>query len=162
MKKDQSGAAPLEYSPQNIWAGFLFGVGLITFTDEFVFHQLLQWHHFYDNSTTKIGIVSDGFFHAFSWFATIGGLFMFADLRRRHALRRKKWWGGVLLGAGAFQLYDGIVQHKLMRIHQIRYVDSLFGYDFVWNAAAVVLLIGGASLVFRARKESSEKRRDSR
>lgn len=100
------------YSARNLSSGFLFGLGLISFIDETVFHQLLQWHHFYDKATTAVGILSDGFFHAFSWFATIGDLFLLADLRRRNGLWLTRWWGGVLLGAGAFQLYDGTIQHK--------------------------------------------------
>lgn len=55
------------YSSRNIWSGILFGIGLVAFLDEAVFHQLLHWHHFYDRSTTEIGLVSDGLFHAFSW-----------------------------------------------------------------------------------------------
>ncbi len=137
------------YSSRNLWYGFLFGIGLAAFIDETVFHQLLHWHHFYDKSTTDVGLISDGLFHAFSWFATIAGLFLFADLRRRHALWLMKWWGGVLLGAGGFQLYDGIVQHKLMRIHQIRYVDNVFIYDLIWNILAVLMIILGFTLVIR-------------
>jgi len=64
----------------------LAGVGVAGFVDETVFHQLLHWHHFYDTSTPAIGLVFDGFFHAGSWFAVVGGLFLFADLRRRQAL----------------------------------------------------------------------------
>ena len=67
---------------RNFWSGFLFGIGLIAFLDEVLFHQLLHWHHFYDKTTTDVGLVSDGLFHALSYFATIAGLFMFADLRR--------------------------------------------------------------------------------
>ncbi len=133
---------------QNIMSGILFGLGLVAFFDEVVFHQLLRWHHFYDRSTTDIGLISDGLFHAFSWFATIGGLFMFANLRRKNGLSLKRWWAGVLLGAGVFQLYDGIVQHKLMRIHQIRYVDHVIVYDIVWNIIALVLVIAGMILLF--------------
>src|SRR5690606_34080924 len=110
-------------------------------------HQLLHWHHFYDKSTTAVGLISDGLFHAFSWFATIGGLFLFADLRRRNDLQLKRWWGGLLLGAGAFQLYDGIIQHKLMRLHQIRYVEHVIIYDVVWNILAGVMLIIGLVLL---------------
>jgi uncharacterized membrane protein len=139
------------YSSRNLWSGFLFGIGLAAFIDETVFHQLLRWHHFYDKSTTDIGLISDGLFHAFSWFATIAGLFMFSDLRRRNALWITRWVGGVLLGAGAFQLYDGIIQHKLMRIHQIRYVENVFVYDLVWNVLAVLMIIIGLSLVVRTR-----------
>ena len=105
---------------RNVWSGVLFGIGFVAFFDEAVFHQLLHWHHFYDLSTTDIGLISDGLFHALSWFATIAGLFLFADLRRKRSYVRHRWIGGILLGIGSFQLYDGIIQHKLMRIHQIR------------------------------------------
>ena len=146
------------YSARNLWSGFLFGVGFVAFLDETVFHQLLHWHHFYDKSTTNIGLVSDGFFHAFSWIATVGGLFLFADLRRRHALWLKRWIGGVLLGAGAFQLYDGTIQHKLMRLHQIRYVENVLIYDLVWNIIAAILIIIGTGIVLRTRKGASHER----
>ncbi|MDT8861207.1 DUF2243 domain-containing protein [Alkalihalobacillus sp. MEB130] len=145
-----------KYSKRNLWSGILFGLGLIAFFDEMVFHQLLRWHHFYDRATTDIGLISDGLFHAFSWFATIGGLFMFADLRRRNAVWLKRWWGGVFLGAGVFQLYDGIVQHKLMRLHQIRYVDNVIVYDLVWNIGAIILIIIGALLIQKTNQSKDE------
>lgn len=141
------------YSTRNLWSGILFGVGLIAFIDEMVFHQLLHWHHFYDRSTTSMGLISDGLFHAFSWFATIGGLFLFADLRRRNALWLKRWWGGVLLGLGVFQLYDGIVQHKILKLHQIRYVENVIVYDLVWNIVALIILIAGIILTISTRRE---------
>ncbi|WP_040957215.1 DUF2243 domain-containing protein [Virgibacillus sp. SK37] len=140
--------------PKNLWSGFLFGLGLAAFIDEMVFHQLLHWHHFYDKSSLAIGLVSDGFFHAFSWFATIGGLFIVADLKRRDAFWVSRWWGGVLLGAGIFQLYDGTIQHKLMRIHQIRYEVDILPYDLVWNITAIIMIVIGAILLRKTRKES--------
>ena len=140
---------------RNFWSGFLFGIGLIAFFDEAVFHQLLHWHHFYDRSTRSIGLVSDGLFHAFSWFATVWALFMLADLRRRHAWLKRRWWGSVLLGAGLFQLYDGIIQHKWMRIHQIRYVENVLMYDLVWNLLAVIMIIAGF-LAIRSQKKQKE------
>ena len=146
------GKNQIHYSARNLWSGFLFGVGFIAFFDEMVFHQLLHWHHFYDKSTTGIGLVSDGFFHAFSWLATVGGLFLFADLRRRHALWLKRWFGGVLLGAGVFQLYDGTIQHKLMGIHQIRYVENILPYDLTWNISAALFIIVGAVIVLQTKK----------
>lgn len=72
---------------RNLWSGLLFGIGLMAFVEEVIFHQLLQWHHFYDLATPKIGIFADGLLNSFAWFAAIGGLFMFADLRRRQAVR---------------------------------------------------------------------------
>lgn len=144
-------SARATYSKRNLWSGILFGVGLVAFIDETVFHQLLHWHHFYDLATPDIGLVSDGFFHALSWAATIGGLFLLADLRRRRAFWQTRWWGGVLLGAGTFQLYDGTVQHKWWGIHQIRYVPDILPYDVTWNIIAVVLVIAGIILTARTR-----------
>lgn len=136
---------------QNLWSGVLFGVGLIAFIDEAVFHQLLHWHHFYDLSTPAIGLVSDGVFHAISWFATIAGLFLLADLRRHDALNWRRWAGGVLLGAGVFQLNDGTVQHKVFGIHQIRYVPDVFVYDLAWNLTAMAMILAGGVLVWLTR-----------
>lgn len=144
------------FANRNLWGGFLFGLGLAAFIDETVFHQLLHWHHFYDKSTTEVGLVSDGLFHAFSWFATIFSAFMFADLRRRNAFWLARWWGGILLGAGGFNLYDGIIQHKFMRIHQIRYNVDILPYDLAWNLIAAALIIVGLILLLLTRKQLSE------
>jgi uncharacterized membrane protein len=140
---------------RNLLSGVLLGVGVAAFVDETVFHQLLHWHHFYDKSTPTAGLVSDGLFHAFGWFATVAGLFLLADLRRRTSFSLRRWWGAVLLGTGAFQLYDGTVQHKVMRLHQIRYHVDLAPYDWAWNLIAVVLILAGAALLVRARRRAA-------
>jgi uncharacterized membrane protein len=57
----------------------------------------------------------------------------------------------MLLGAGGFQLYDGIIHHKLMRVHQIRYVENIFVYDLIWNILAVLMIIIGLILFLRTR-----------
>ena len=141
----------------NVWSGIFFGLGAVAFFDEVVFHQLLHWHHFYDKSTTSIGLVSDGLFHAFSWFATVFSLFMVADLRRRNVWYKMRWLGSVLLGAGVSQLYDGIIQHKIMRLHQIRYNVEIFYYDVVWNVIAAIIIVVGL-LILRKNPSLSKKK----
>ena len=136
---------------RTVLSGVLLGVGIAAFVDETVFHQLLHWHHFYDRSTPAAGLISDGVFHAFGFFATVAALFLLADVRRRDALRLRPWWGGLLAGAGAFQLYDGTIQHKIMRLHQIRYDVDLAPYDWTWNIIAVLLLVAGVVLLVRSR-----------
>ena len=137
---------------RNILSGVLTGVGIAAFVDETVFHQILHWHHFYDGSTLDAGLVSDGIFHAGGWFAVVAGLFLVADLRRRRALAGVRWTGAVLLGAGVFQVYDGTIQHKLLRLHQIRYVPDVAPYDTVWIATGAVLVVVGALMLLRARR----------
>ncbi|MFZ3452608.1 DUF2243 domain-containing protein [Arthrobacter sp. 7Tela_A1] len=148
---NSSRTAPFRPRRRNLLSGVFVGIGIAAFVDEVVFHQLLQWHHFYDKSTTAAGLFSDGLFHAFGWFAVVAGLFLFADLRRHRALIPARWAGSVLLGTGGFQLYDGTVQHKLLTLHQIRYDVALLPYDLTWNIAAVLMLAAGAFLVFRTR-----------
>lgn len=138
-------------------SGGLLGLGVAGFLDETVFHQLLHWHHFYDRSTSAAGLVSDGLFHAASWLATVVGLFLFADLRRRSAALGQVLWGAGLLGWGVFQLYDGIVQHKLLGLHQIRYGVSLLAYDLTWNVAGGIAAIAGALVLTRARRSRPER-----
>jgi uncharacterized membrane protein len=137
---------------RNVLVGVLFGCGIIAFVDESVFHQLLHWHHFYDRSTPAIGLVSDGVFHAFSWFATVASLFLFADLRRRGALHVRRWLGGILVGIGAFQLFDGTVQHKLLDLHEVRYGVDLLPYDLLWNGSALLILLAGVVLLLAVRR----------
>jgi len=149
-------AARVAFSGRNLLAGLLLGVGVAAFVDEVVFHQLLHWHHFYDRSTPEVGLVSDGIFHAFGWFAAIGSMFLLADLSRRQAVWWTRWWGGLLLGTGLFQLYDGIVQHKLFGLHQIRYDVDLLPYDLTWNLIAVAMIAVGLVLVIRTRRRAAD------
>ena len=135
-------------------ATVMIGVGLMAAVDEIVFHQLLAWHSFYDRAGGTVGLVSDGLLHAATLSAVVAGLALLADLRRRGAFDAARWWAFVLLGAGAFQLWDGVVDHKLLRVHQVRYGVDLTGYDLAWNASAVVLLLAGAALLVRARRRA--------
>lgn len=133
-----------------VLSGFLFGCGIAaSLVDLFIFHLGLQWHHFYDLSTTAVALTADGFFHAFAWFITVWGLFLLADVRRRANVDWKRWAGAVIAGVGFFQLLDGVLNHKILGIHQIRYNVDLLPYDIVWIGSAVVVLLVGVSILWR-------------
>jgi uncharacterized membrane protein len=136
---------------RSITAGVLIGVGVATFIDETVFHQLLHWHHFYDKSTPAAGLVSDGFLHAGGWLCVVTGLFLFADLQRRGVTEHRPVWAGGLLGWGAFQVYDGLIQHKIFGLHQIRYQVDLLPYDLAWNLSGGLGILAGLLLLRRRR-----------
>ncbi|UFQ19026.1 MULTISPECIES: DUF2243 domain-containing protein [Streptomyces] len=136
----------------------LIGVAVMAALDEIVFHQILHWHHFYDRSTLGIGLLSDGLLHTGELLALVAGFFLFADLRRRRALSVAHAWAGFFLGLGIFQLFDGIVDHKLLRLHQVRYGVDVTPYDWAWNATGLVLLLVGAALAVRARRRASRDR----
>ncbi|MBI9113438.1 DUF2243 domain-containing protein [Sanguibacter suaedae] len=133
-------------------AGLLLGIAVMAAVDEIVFHQLLGWHHFYDRSTPDVALLSDGLLHTAELVVLVAGFFVLADVRAERALDRTRAWSGFFLGAGAFQVFDGVVNHKVLGLHEVRYDVDLLPYDVAWNAAGVVLLVVGAVLAVRARR----------
>lgn len=130
------------------------GVGLMAGLDQVVFHQLLGWHHLYDGSTGRVGVLTDGLLHVAELAALVAGLLLLVRLARRGALAARSAPAGLLLGAGSFQLFDGLVNHKVLGLHQVRYgIDDLLPYDLAWNAAGGVLLALGVVLLRRSRDE---------
>lgn len=75
------------------------------------------------------------------------------NLQRSSALLPHAAVGGFLCGIGGFQLFDGIVNHKILKIHQIRYGVDLLPYDVLWNLVAVLFLITGIYVVYRHKKK---------
>jgi len=133
-----------------VLSGALFGAGIAaSVVDLFVLHLLLQWHHFYDLSTTEVALAADGLFHAVAWGMTVAGLFLLADARRRGAVPWGRWTGAVLAGLGGFQLLDALVNHKLLGIHQVRYDVDLLPYDLAGSAA--IVLLAGLVVLWRTR-----------
>ena len=126
--------------------GIYLGIGAMGALDEIAFHQLLQWHHFYVHTDLEGQIVSDGLLHLFTLAMLLLGASLLWERRRLIASvpGRRPFLAGFLLGLGGFQLFDGIVDHKILRLHQIREdTGNLLPYDLAWNAAAVLLLVAG-------------------
>ena len=142
--------------PSLLWPGILVGIGLAGTLDEVVLHQLLAWHHFYDRSTTTVGLVSDGLFHLFSTAVLVIGLIQLVERRRTTPDPPRVALAGILLGAGGFNLYDGTIQHKLLGLHQVRAnAPNNLPYDLAFLALAAAVALAGAALLRRSRQPSS-------
>ncbi len=103
-----------------LFTGVLIGIGIVGFLDETIFHQLLQWHAFYWATDQHGRILSDGLFHLFSTLLLLWGLF--------RVWRGRAHWrdasgpiiiAGILMGAGGFNFYDGIIQHAILHLHLV-------------------------------------------
>jgi uncharacterized membrane protein len=138
---------------RSLLTGCMIGIALMAAADTIAFHQLLGWHHFYDRSTPDAGLLSDGLLQTAYLVLLVAGFFWFADLHRRRALARRSAWAGFVLGLGAFQLFDGLVDHKLLRVHQVRYGVDLLPYDLAWNGVGLSVLVLGSALVWWSRAE---------
>ncbi|WP_336921618.1 DUF2243 domain-containing protein [Aquipuribacter sp. SD81] len=127
-------------------AGLLLGLGLVAGLDQVVFHQLLGWHTLYDLSTPLASRLWEGVLHSASLVLVVGAATWGLLLSRRPGWSWRRWWAGVLVGGGAFQLFDGVVHHKVLGLHQVRYGVDLLPYDLAWDLAGVALLLAGVLL----------------
>ena len=141
--------------------GALLGIGVMGAVDEIVFHQVLQWHHFFVHTGSFGQIFSDGLFHALTASLLVVAAIVLWVRRRRFAaiVTSRTFWGATLLGMGAFQVFDGTVNHKLLRLHPVRVgIEDQLPYDIAWIGSGVVLLAAGW-LVWRTGSDGSHSGR---
>jgi uncharacterized membrane protein len=131
-----------------LWPAVLVGIGVAGSLDEIVLHQLLRWHHFYDRGSQAAGLIADGIFHLGSIVVLVAGLVLVVQRWRAGPAPRRRAVAGILVGGGGFNLYDGVVQHKLLGLHQVRAgaPDNL-PYDAAFITVAAVALLAGLLLL---------------
>ena len=147
-------------------AGILFGLGLGGFFDGIVLHQLLQWHHMLSswypiNSIENLELNTrwDGIFHSSTYIFVIAGLFILW----RTAHRQHLYWstklliGSMLIGFGAFNVVEGIVDHHLLGVHHVNETvpqEQWIYWDLGFIAWGAAMLIIGWLLLRAGQQES--------
>ncbi len=148
-------------------AGVFFGLGLGGFFDGIVLHQILQWHHMVSSAgyppdtvpNLMVNTFFDGLFHASTYVFEVIGLI----LLWRHAHRRHLHWSGkllagsVLIGFGAFNVVEGVIDHHLLRLHHVNETVPR-GQWIWWDLGFLALgaaMLGGGWLVLRAGRHQS-------
>jgi uncharacterized membrane protein len=140
----------------------LLGIGLGGFVDGIVLHQILQWHHMLTSTgdqpmTTVAGLeantLADGLFHVATWICVAVGSWLMVRAWQdgRLAPPKRAYLGLLLVGWGAFNLVEGLIDHELLGIHHVR--DDLggpIGWDIAFLAFGALLVLGGSALA-RAR-----------
>ncbi|MFL9826728.1 DUF2243 domain-containing protein [Rhodoplanes sp. SY1] len=146
-------------------AGVFFGLGLGGFFDGIVLHQVLQWHHMVSSrypgdsvENLALNTFWDGLFHSATYvFVVIGLVLLWRAAHRRHLYWSNKLLVATLLiGFGAFNLVEGLVNHQILGIHHVNETaprEHWLAWDIgflVWGAA---MLLGGLALLKRGRRE---------
>lgn len=86
----------------------------------------------------------DGVFHAATWGVTfVGVMLLWRSRQRGTAPSLSVFLGGMLLGWAAFNVVEGLINHQLLELHNVREVAE----PTVWNVgflglSAVIFLIG--------------------
>lgn len=131
-------------------AGILIGIGMGGFVDGIYLHQIFQWHNMLSNKippvTTeamRINMLWDGIFHAVVWFVTaIGIIILWSAAKEQKILLSNRYFVGLLLlGWVLFNLVEGIIDHHLLQLHNVKEVAT----PQLWNFG--FLAIGGVGLI---------------
>ena len=69
----------------------------------------------------------------------------------------RQQFGLLLIGWGAFNLVEGIVDHHILTIHHVRDdVGAPLGWDLAFLALGALLLAGGIALKRRGQQETRQ------
>lgn len=143
-------------------AATVLGIGIGGFIDGILFHQILQWHEMISNKippvtyiTKSVNMFWDGIFHAFTLLVTITGIVLLWKLLKRNNIDTSGnlLVGGLISGFGLFNVLEGIADHHILKLHNVREVTP---HKEVWNlgflGVSVVLVILGL-LISRQKKQ---------
>jgi uncharacterized membrane protein len=148
----------IEHRPPTPLPSLLLGLGLGGFVDGIVLHEILQWHHMISSTEPtdtlaglELNVVADGFFHVGTWLLVMAGTTLTVVSWRQGRLA-PNWsfhLGLLILGWGAFNVVEGVIDHLLLQVHHVR--DDLGG-PLSWDIGFLVfgvLLCAGGWLLYR-------------
>jgi uncharacterized membrane protein len=150
-------------------AGLLLGIGLGGFVDGIVLHQILQWHHMLTSegccsASTVAGLedntLADGLFHAATWVCVaVGLLLLWRETSPGRTWSGRALAGLLLVGWGAFNLVEGLIDHHLLGVHHVRTGEDETLYDLAFLAFGALLVAVGLLLARRPTLRASAARR---
>jgi len=149
-------------------AAVILGVGLGGFIDGIALHQLAHWHQMLSAvvppesmEAMKRNMVADGWFHLATWLVTLAGVLLLwsaASLSGRLPTRRS-FIGYMVIGWGAFNLVEGIIDHHLLELHHVRDLPQHAPfYDWLFLALSIGLVLAGLALREKRFVGSTERR----
>lgn len=126
---------------------FFLGMGIVAMLDGILFHQLLQWHSTVMHTDRFHQIQSDGWLHLLATgFTFLGALILWQSDGRNGSGRL--FWGGLLMGAGFFNLVEGILDHHLLELHHVHPGPDQGAWDLAYDLIAVGMLLIGWSITY--------------
>lgn len=140
------------------------GMGLGGFMDGILFHQIFQFHAMFSARLPKTSIVNvetnmfwDGMFQAITWTMTVIGLILLwrAVTRDRVLLSTKCFAGSMIMGFGAFNFVEGIIDHHILNLHHVVEALGVSIFDYAFLASGIIMLVAGWSMITKARKDKN-------
>jgi uncharacterized membrane protein len=100
----------------------------------------------------RVNMTWDGLFHALTWIVTLVGILILrsAAYARDPIPSAQAFTGQLILGWGVFNLVEGIIDHQILGIHNVREVANSTVYNLTFLAVGGVLFILIGWLLMRA------------
>jgi uncharacterized membrane protein len=146
-------------------AGVLLGLGIGGFFDGIILHQVLQWHHLLTSAgfppdsieNLKFNVLWDGLFHVITYIFVVLGL---ALLWRAASTTHVRWSGKMLIGTlligfGAFNVVEGLIDHQLLGIHHVNETvppEQWIYWDIGFLIWGALMWIGGWLLLSAGKR----------
>jgi len=132
-------------------ATLVLGMGIGGFIDGIIMHQVLQWHGMFSNivppdtvSSKSINMFWDGIFHLFTLTMVVIGILLLKNIIRKTVDGSSRvLTGGLLAGWGIFNLVEGIINHHILKIHNVREVPDPDPWNFGFLAISTVMVVAG-------------------
>jgi len=140
------------------YGSFILGFGFMGALDGIIFHQLLQWHSVYMATDRPGQIMSDGIFHfGVSIALVIGGILLWLAGNPTSVEKGNRFvLGGFLMGAGIFNVVEGIINHHLLQIHRVKPGDpNAMMYDLSFLALGFILAVIGYAIRKSSKKQQA-------
>ncbi|MBE9003465.1 DUF2243 domain-containing protein [Fortiea sp. LEGE XX443] len=144
-----------------IIAGIILGLGLSGFIDGILLHQILQWHHMLSNvkpltndSNIDLNMVWDGLFHALDFVLTVTGIILLwrAGGRKNVDWSSETFFGSLLIGAGLFDVVEGIIDHQILGIHHVKPGTNQLAWDLGFLVFGALLVLIGWIMLQKSKK----------
>ncbi len=142
----------------------VLGIGLGGFIDGIVLHQILQWHEMLSNKLPPTTLVNksvnmfwDGIFHAFTLVVVFTGVLLLWRLLYRKDISKSGnlLSGGLLLGWGLFNIVEGLIDHHLLNLHNVREItENVEAWNYGFLGISVLMIIGGFALINKTPETS--------
>jgi uncharacterized membrane protein len=149
-------------------AGMTIGFGMGGLLDFLLLHLILQWHHMISSRVPPVGLEAlqenifwDGIGQAAMWIIVFAGVFFLLGAARNSgglpsALpTRLAFLGYFVIGWGVFNFLDGVVNHHLLGLHNVREdVPNVMAWNLGFLLVAGILLpLAGWWMVRAGQKE---------
>lgn len=144
-------------------AAVVIGIGTGGFVDGIFLHQILQWHEMLTGKipgntvlNKSVNMFWDGIFHLFTLITVLVGIILLWKVAKRDKLNKsgRLLSGGMLLGWGLFNLIEGIIDHHILKLHNVREVtDAQLLWNYGFLAISVLLILFGAILIRKAPRK---------